>query len=291
MATRTYLSSRHHAEAWVKDGYLQVDSLDFIQSGFMPDVMQYTQLQVSHMEVNYGDYHFRRTDNASALQNPFVGNYLMDSFTTEVGGEALFRYKGFLAMVGMTNGKLNQDVLSAGMTDPSFVGKVGYDSQINDDLRVRLTGSMYATDKAKRSYLYSGDRTGSRYYSVMAAESAEGDNFRSGRFNPRFNSKLQAFMNNPFVKWKGLEFFGTVEFASGDSSASEDTRTWTQLAGDLTYRFGWDENLFAGVRYNRISGKLEASDANEVAVERIQAALGWFLTENVVLKMEYVNNR
>jgi len=31
---RTYLSSLHHNEAWVKGGYIQIDRLDFIKDGF-----------------------------------------------------------------------------------------------------------------------------------------------------------------------------------------------------------------------------------------------------------------
>ncbi|NBC03193.1 MAG: hypothetical protein GVY20_05745, partial [Bacteroidetes bacterium] len=35
MHLRTYLSSQHHAEAWVKGGYLQIDTFDFIEEGFL----------------------------------------------------------------------------------------------------------------------------------------------------------------------------------------------------------------------------------------------------------------
>ena len=44
-----------------------------------------------HMEINYGDAHFRRSDNGNALYNPFVGNYIMDAFTTEIGGEVYLK--------------------------------------------------------------------------------------------------------------------------------------------------------------------------------------------------------
>ena len=49
--------------------------------------MQIATLRVGHFEINYGDAHFRRTDNGNAIYNPFVGNYIMDAFTTEIGGE------------------------------------------------------------------------------------------------------------------------------------------------------------------------------------------------------------
>ncbi|MBQ0739041.1 hypothetical protein J9332_32470, partial [Aquimarina celericrescens] len=73
MHLRTYLSSRHHNEPYVKGGYFQVDKLDFIKEGFLEDLMQYTTIRIGHMENNYGDAHFRRSDNAQASHNPFVG--------------------------------------------------------------------------------------------------------------------------------------------------------------------------------------------------------------------------
>ncbi len=87
MHLRTYLSSRHHPEPYVKGGYIQIDKLDFIKEGFMENFMKYATVKIGHMENNYGDAHFRRTDNAQALYNPFVGNLIMDAFTTEVGAE------------------------------------------------------------------------------------------------------------------------------------------------------------------------------------------------------------
>ncbi|MEF8843990.1 MAG: hypothetical protein V5A59_00805 [Bacteroidales bacterium] len=80
---RTYLSSRHHPDAWVKGGYLQVDRLDFLKEGMASDFMDIATFRTGVDELNYGDVHFRRSDNATTIYNPFVGNYIMDAFTTE----------------------------------------------------------------------------------------------------------------------------------------------------------------------------------------------------------------
>src|SRR6056297_4165730 len=141
MHLRTYLSSQHHPEAWVKGGYIQIDRLDFIAEDFAAGLMDNLRFKVGHMQLNYGDTHFRRTDNGAAIHNPFVGNYIMDSFTTEVGGEVYYYGGDLFAMVGVTNGKLNQSSIESN-NKGVFVGKLGYDSQINEDLCVRLTGSI-----------------------------------------------------------------------------------------------------------------------------------------------------
>ncbi|EPR74346.1 hypothetical protein ADIWIN_0688 [Winogradskyella psychrotolerans RS-3] len=289
MHLRTYLSSRHHHEPYVKGGYFKIDKLDFISKGFMEDLMKHTTIKIGHMENNYGDAHFRRSDNAQAIHNPFVGNLIMDSFTTEVGAEVYYTAdNGFFGMVGFTNGKLNQSTtVSDGSTGgAAFLAKLGFDKQINDDFRFRLSGSLYNTGYAPNVYLYSADRAGSRYYNIMQDASATSDNFRSGRFDPGFKNQITAVMINPFVKYGGLEFFGTVELVSGKALSEADRRNADQYAGEVIYRFGQTENVYLGARYNTVSAELASGD--DVSVDRFQLGAGWFLTQNVLMKAEYV---
>jgi hypothetical protein len=296
MHLRTYLSSRHHAQPYVKGGYLQIDRLDFIQEDFLSELMDRVTIKVGHMQINYGDNHFRRSDNAQTIFNPFVGNFIMDSFTTEVGAEVYYQESGFIGMIGLTNGKLNQR--STLVTDPnqintrvSLVGKLGYDSQVNEDLRVRLTGSVYHTGQSARTFLYAGDRAGSRYYNILTSNNGE---FRIPRFDPAFNNELTAIMINPFVKFQGFEFYGVFENASGKSTAEPDTRTFNQYGAELLYRFGTDEKFYLGGRYNMVSGETagaslaDANDNFDVDITRFNIGGGWFLTPNVLTKVEYV---
>ncbi|NNC84957.1 MAG: hypothetical protein HKN75_02680 [Bacteroidia bacterium] len=283
MHLRTYLSSRHHAEAWVKGGYMQIDKLDFIEEGLLEGVMDVLTVKVGMDEINYGDAHFRRTDNAAAIYNPFVGNYIMDAFTTEPFAEFTVQTNGVIVVVGFTNGRLNQSPLPGDDGMVSY-GKLGYDSQVNDDTRLRLTGSWYtSSDKGTRDYLYAGDRAGSRYYNVLETASGSGSDFEP-RFNPRF-AYHTAFQINPFVKYKGLEFFGVYEMtANGDNDIGGD---YSQLGAELLYRFCENEDAFIGGRYNMVSGK--SSDASDdIAIDRINIGAGWFMTDNVLLKAEYV---
>lgn len=288
MHLRTYLSARHHREAWVKGGHLIIDKLDFISEGFLSGVMKYTTIKVGLDEINYGDAHFRRTDNARAIANPFVGNYIMDAFATEAFGEIYFRSNGFIGMLGLTNGHLNQTVLKAvGVDDKvSLYGKLGYDRSFGDDLRVRLTGSVYSNQGDSRKYLYGGDRAGSRYYSVLQKLNATVNDF-TGRFNPDFK-KLTAIQFNPFVKFKGAELFGVYEIASGSSGGTDDFKgSYNQLGVELLYRFGKEERFYVGGRYNMVTGK-QTETSEDRKIDRINIGAGWFLTKNVITKIEYV---
>jgi len=160
MHLRIFLSSRHHNETWVKGGHLQVDRLDFVKEGFASGLMDVLTLRAGVDQPNYGDAIFRRSDNATAIYNPFVGNYIMDAFTVEPFLEATFHLGDFLMMGGVTNGLFNTTVnnaatgwgsdVFAGEIDDlklTYYGKAGYDSQVNDDLRIRLTGSVYSAQR------------------------------------------------------------------------------------------------------------------------------------------------
>jgi len=285
---RTFLSSRHHNETYVKGGFLQIDKLDFVDKGFLKDFMKYASIKIGHDEINYGDAHFRRSDNASTMTNPFVGNWLMDAYATMVFAEVYYQRDGWLGMAGITNGRLNQN--ANGGTSPSLYAKVGYDKQLNDDLRIRLTGSVYNTAETKRTDFYDGDRAGSRYYFVMENTAATSSaNFRSGQIVPGFTNKLTAFMVNPFIKYKGLELFGIYENASGRTLAETDRRTYQQYAAELLYRFGNDENLYFGGRYNGVIGETAAGE--DIDVTRFNVGGGWFMTKNILVKLEYVNQK
>jgi hypothetical protein len=284
----SYLSARHHNETWVKDGYIQIDQspIDWAPAKMLFEIVT---LKVGHMEINYGDAHFRRSDNGNAIYNPFVGNYILDAFTTEIGGEAYLKVNGLIAMGSITAGELRGTVTAPDQRGPSIIGKLGFDRQLNPALRVRLTGSMYRTDKNLSNTLYSGDRAGSRYYWVLENTTAtESANFTSGAINPGFKNEIRAYQLNPFVKFRGLEIFGVLEQAQGKASTEAAERTFRQHAVDVVYRFYQDEKLFVGARYNKAGGDL-VGISEKAGAKRVQLAAGWFITPALLAKAEYVN--
>jgi hypothetical protein len=138
--------------------------------------------------------------------------------------------------------------------------------------------------------LYSGDRAGARYYNVV------NNGFRGGRYAPSFTpgfgqppaaGEMTSIMINPFVKFQGLEFYGVFENVSGAIDNGEDTRSYTQLGAELLYRFGMNESFYVGGRYNAVSGEEPSGD--EIDISRINIGGGWFMTDNVMTKLEYVS--
>ena len=297
----TYLSSRHHNETWVKGGFIQFDKVPF-KGKFWDDFMKIATIKIGHFEVNYGDQHFRRTDGGHALQNPFMEGYIADAFATEIGGEVFIQKNGWFGMLAMTNGMIrgNVDSIIATVQDdntkrsPSYILKGGFDKQL-ENVRVRLSGSFYHNNSSGGLTLYNGDRTGSNYNNVMergvpGALPASTSLYTSGRFNPGFTKKLNALMLNGFVKAGGLEIFATYETAKGRSKAETTERKMNQIAGDLIYRFGKAEDVFFGLRYNTVGARL-VGYTEDVTINRLAFAGGWFITKNVLLKAEYVSQQ
>ncbi|MDQ6902410.1 MAG: hypothetical protein M3139_05285 [Bacteroidota bacterium] len=302
----SYLSSRHHNETWVKGGYIQFDKLPF-KGQIWDNIMKVATLKVGHMEINYGDQHFRRSDGGQTMYNPFIENYIMDAFTTEIGGEVLLRKNAFFGLMGVTNGMIKGSIDSLVKTaqddnihkSPSIYFKGGFDKQLTQTLRVRLAASYYTNKSSGGETLYGGDRTGSNYFMVMEQVGASySTNAFSGRLNPGFTKKLNAFQLNGFIKAQGLELFGTYEAANGRSKFETTDRKAKQYAIDAIYRFGKTENLFIGVRYNAVNTRLANVAANgaapaiiytgDIKVNRLAYGAGWFLTKNILLKGEYV---
>lgn len=305
-----YMASRHHNEFWVKGGYIQIDKLPMF--GNPEWYTKYFRVKIGHMEINYGDNHYRRSDGGNAIFNPFVENNVMDQFTTEIGGEVYFYpVDGFMFMASLTNGLIRNNVRDYALNPligtnrndsitskaPSIILKAAYDKSM-EDLRFRLSASMYSNNSSPSITLYSGDRTGSGYFGVM--EGSEWANstadFTSGRFNPGLSNSVTAFIVNPFVKYKGIEFFGTYETATGktvnekpNAYDGKDRKT-TQIAGEVVYRFLANEQLFVGARYNKVTSRL-AGATTDIDITRTAFSAGWFPTKNLLLKAEYVNQK
>lgn len=300
----TYLSARHHNESWVKGGYIQFDKLPF-KGEFWNKLMSVTTVKVGHMEINYGDAHFRRTDGGHALYNPFVDNYIMDAFATEVAGEVYVQKNGILGMVGLSNGLINggyQAALKPGSTtdiykrNPSVYAKLAYDKSISEKIRVRAAGSLYYNNSDGRSTLYGGDRTGSNYFFVLEPTTATSTaNAFSGRVNPGFGNQIRAAQINLFAKVQGLEVFGTLENAKGGTNAEKDAkldaRKANQYAVDAIYRIGAKENVFVGARYNLVKAQTIAKNTTEQTITRTALGAGWFVIPSVLLKGEYVTQK
>lgn len=316
-----YIASKHHNESWVKGGFVQFDKIPFIKSDLLDNIMKFTSLKIGQLDVNYGDAHFRRSDGGLSIYNPFMENYIMDEFATEIGAEADINYNGFVGVASVTDGNLNPSLAaidttsssykySNGIHNPSWIVKLGYDKQLTDKFRARLTGSMYYTAGSLSNTLFGGDRTGSNYSAVMYNGAPGTGTAFNGRFNPGFANKLTALMGNLFLKYQitdglDVESFTTLEAAQGAAASEATSRKANQFATDLVFRFGPTQNFFVGARYNTLTADVAAAKAvgptapqtigqdavpaYTIGINRLAISGGWYVTKNLMAKVEYVN--
>lgn len=295
---RVYLSSKHHNDTWVKGGYLIIDRLPIKGT---ENIMKYLTIKTGVMELNYGDAHFFRTDNANVIRNPFVGNLIMDGYTTAPAAELYFRNNGFMLMGGVTTGALKPSIANYSsysgysannqFKQLAIYGKVSYDKTFNNDLRLRLTLSGYHCAKNGFGTIYYGDRTGSRFYLVMlrptnsSSDVNISDNPFTGRFGPGITDKDNSVMFNLFTKYHGLELFGTLESAKGTTAFTHKDFNFSQYELNAQYYFGQKQNFYIG-------GKINGVDNHQgQKVSRFEGALGWYFTKNILIKADYVNQK
>src|SRR5207248_5639979 len=178
--------------------------------------------------------------------------------------ELYVRTGPWLAMGGVTGGEIRGQVTNPSKRSASLLGKVGFDKQLASNLRFRLTGSLYANGQSASNTLYTGDRAGSRYYDVLEnTASTETANAWSGAIRPGFGNNVHAFVVNPFIKVRGLEFFGNIETTTGKGATELTNRTIRQYVGEGLYRFASDQ-LYLGARYNTVKGEL-AGMSNDIS--------------------------
>ncbi len=246
----TYLASRHHTNTYVKGGYLLMDQLTFLNNKIVDNIMKSVTIKVGMMELNYGDAHFRRSDNARTLNNPFIGNYILDGFAISPAAELYFRplgsAKGLLLMGGITNCVTDPNVgayTAAGTSNYTFPAthysaaykplnlvnilgyyvKAAYDKEFNKNLRIRPSISGFICNNSPGGSLYNSDRAGSPYDEVMNKKSLGSSaydatsNVTNGYFGPGNYSKDQSFMGNLFAQVYNFELFGTYEIAKGNT--------------------------------------------------------------------------
>lgn len=275
-----YMSSRHHNEAWVEGGYLTIDKMPFLPS--TDNLMKYLTIKAGVMMPNYGDAHFYRSNNAAVIDNPFVGNWIMDAYTTNPGLEIMYRNSGFLVLVGTNNGRMNYGRGNDLGEDLVFNWKLAYDTDVTEDLRLRASLSGYHVGEGHSgSTLWDGDRAGARYYNVMQTAEATADNFRSGRWSPGANqTEMNSYMANIFAQFHGLEVFGIYENMKGVRGGND--QNFTQTALQAIYRLG---SFYVGTRLN----KVDNNDGSTVS--RTNIGGGWYMTNNVIVKLDHVTQK
>lgn len=307
----TMLSSHHHPETYVKGGYATIENLDFIAPGFASDFMRNATIKVGVDDINFGDDQYRRSDNADVMRNPFIHNTGVEAYMQAPHIEVYYRIPSIntLVMAGITNGQVNPDDVtdvsrtntSGSSNRPGIYGKIAYDSQLTEALRVRLSESVYYVHGTnKGTGLYSGDKAGTVSRNIFDTNPSVGS---SDDFGALWNalsgfSDLTVSKTNFFTKYNDTEFYAMFEIADGADARGVDMEM-THYSLELVQRFSNDKFYVAAryenavVKYDDYSvsgGVVTPTDLGDAEMTQWQLGLGWFLSKNAVAKLEYIDH-
>ena len=290
-----YLSSRNHpSQTYGNEGYIILRGVpENLQSlKFLQPVLKRVDLKAGHMLVDFGDAAEHRTNNAIAQKNPLVGNFVIDPNIVSIGMQASSKPNGRYGwLVGVSNGTTTED------------WNVGRGFAYNGKLifypvkSLRTSVSYIAADHSDNAtkagggsamQMFSGNRSGERYAGVLGGGQAPGGVF------PQAGEKFSAAQFDvTFKNGSPLELYGhyglTQDKDINGTTAGTPEEKWSYYAADVKYQL--TPALYAAARYSNASTSMLAGNASDGTVDRYQVGGGLWLTKNLLVKVEYVNQK
>jgi len=289
-----FIASRPHPEELQgNEGYMLVRQLP----GPLAMVTDFVQFKAGEFEMDFGDAHYRRSNNADVQRNPLIGNYVVDPRATEIGLE-LFNPPNLLPvnwLIGVGFGNSGDFQNDRGW---QFHAKLFGETSG----RLRPAVSFFYADHSgnptgfpntgSKSDLFRSNRAGGPYADVLGAGNAP------GQVLPGNGQQVTALQFDLTTIWEPWEFYGHFGmFQDSDTNgdaAGTPTESWLYFAGEGVYRF--TPYCYLAARYSGASAQHLVSavdttrDVNsDGLVHRFQIGLGYWVHEFILAKFEYVH--
>jgi hypothetical protein len=291
-----YLSSRNHpSSTYGNEGYMILRGVpENLQSlNFLKPVLSKVDIKAGHFLLGFGDAIYHRSNNAIVQKNPLVGNFVVDpnivSIAMEVSSKPGKRY-GWVA--GVSNGTTTED-FSLGR-EFAYHGKlIAYPIE-----SLRTSVSYIKADQGNNPtkagggsaiQMFSGNRSGERYAGVLGGGQAPGgvlpqagEDFSAAQVDVTWDdsrSPLKLYANYGRTQDKDLN----------GSAAGAPEETWNYYAADAVYNI--TPTLYAAARYSAATTDMLQGAATDGSVRRYQIGGGFWLTRNVLMKVEYVDQQ
>lgn len=291
-----YLSSRNHpSQTYGNEGYIVMTGVpeNLKSLRFLEPVLKKVDIKAGHMMLNFGDGLEHRSNNAIVQKNPLVGNFVIDPNIVSIGMELSSKQGGRVNwLVGVANGTTTEDWnVGRGF---SYHGKLA----VYPIKALRTSVSYIAADQSDNPnkgqaggssmQMFSGNRSGERYAGVLGGGQAPGGVF------PQAGEKFSAaqfdvtFDNNSPIKLYGHYGITRDKDINGTAVGTPE-ETWSYYAGDVVYKL--TDALYAAARYSGAQAdKFQGIDSNG-SVNRYQVGGGLWLTKNLLVKVEYVQQK
>ena len=290
-----YLSSRNHpSQTYGNEGYIILRGVPENLQGlkFLEPVLRKVDIKAGHMLVDFGDAAQHRTNNAIAQKNPLVGNFVMDPNIVSIGMQASSKPgTRFGWLVGASNGTTTEDWnVGRGF---AYNGKLIYYPVKALRTSVSYIGTDQSDNPTKAAggssmQMFTGNRSGERYAGVLGGGQAPGnvfpqagEKFSAAQFDVTFDSALPVKVYGHYGITQDKDING--------SAAGTPEEKWTYYAADVKYEL--TPALYAAARYSAATTDMLGGRATGGKVNRIQFGGGFWLTKNMLMKVEYVTQK
>lgn len=285
-------TQRHPSQWWGNNGYMYISHIpgnSFLTA--LNPLLEHIDIKAGNFFANFGEHQFTRTINADAHRNPLVGNPVMSPLGSEPGLEIYHKGLGYGLMVGAGIGAPEQDFQEA--RGYSFRTKAWLDFIDG----VYLSGSYYTVDHDmgvnRGTNLFRRERHGSSYGAVWNLNNDNsGAGEGPGQARPGVGQELTAWeINGIFNLFEGNKisaFYGKGEDVGPNPNNFGQTgdEKWSYYAFEAQQFL--NDNFYLSGRFSNISYSEFLSTDNTGDVYRLQGGFGTFVTDNILLKAEYV---
>ncbi len=217
-----YLSSKPHAgQVYDREGYVYISKFPKYLNIFnINKVFKYIDIKAGHFEVDFGNQHLIRSDNAQVQKNPLIGNYVVDPNTVEFGVELIGKYKWFNALFGVGSGVTVENFLPG--RKYSTHGKIWIEPE---NKLFNLAGSVYRVNQPGKlsagrmtifTELFSGNRSGSRYSGVVEG-GPEAGQIKLGKGQNLTAWQIDAAFNKSPISLSGMFGWGKDADLNGEA--------------------------------------------------------------------------
>ncbi len=302
-------TQRHPTRAWGHQGFIYFQQMpEGSALEFANGLFEHIDVKAGNFTPSFGNTIDKRTLNADAQRNPLIGYNVVETHGVEPGLEIIHRTDSYGLLGGAGFGGPEADYVED--RGYSFRAK-GWVSPLEN---MELALSYYTVDHdgaSRGTNLFRRERLGSAYDAIWTPDEGYDGGGSEGatQVRPGDGQKVDAFQVD--LNWDILpNLFMNSHFGYVSTSHEEiDNDRWSALVGDEDwYYFGADltayltESIYGSVRYSSaIADELDYRDTPETllavdpsnavtdgSVNRFQAGLGGWLSERMLLKVEYV---
>lgn len=285
-----FIASRQHpSTTYGHQGYLLIRGMpgNLKNVALLNGIFKVVNVKVGHFHLDYGDHSLHRSDNAAVQLNPLIGNFVIDPEMVDIGAEIFSKPGKFNWLVGVSNGTNTEDFKDGRGT--ALHGKVWADIEpIRAALSVfRVDHSDNPVGTGSRTTLFAGNRDGERYGGVFGGGQAP------GQILPAAGKDVTAWQADLAYNGSRLNLYanyGDTEDADANGSLpGTPVENWVYYAGEAVFHI--TENGYVATRYSTGEAKKLGGVSSDGSVDRLQVGGGYWLTDNMLAKLEYVTEQ